>query len=232
MGTHEKPIGNPKTPYELFLKLYCKKKGLSCDKNNILLAAVKAWITLNEDERKTFTQKFIECKEKHQNQIAFRLEKLKPYMKKKPNKRSHEICKSYTFVRRVIDQPIEERPSIICEQDEKTANTSNINCSLTEECSIQEPPNSTKLENEMDEIVDLSEPAPPNVRNAVDLFHMIKNKKEDDSEWSCLTNIEKMRYRRAVYQLKKDYIQNYKMFLESLPLKELFKYYHKFDTSS
>ncbi|XP_064292391.1 uncharacterized protein LOC128679248 [Plodia interpunctella] len=93
MDNHIK-IGCPRTAYELFLKLYSKKRGSACEKNNLtLLAAVKAWVALNEEEKRTFIEKFTKCKEKHRNQIALQLEKMKPYMKKKQIKRFPEVYK-------------------------------------------------------------------------------------------------------------------------------------------
>lgn len=47
------------------------------------------------------------------------------------------------------------------------------------------------------------------------------------SNWSSLTKVEKSRYQRAVLMLKKEYINKYKVYLESLPMKELFDYYNK-----
>lgn len=60
-------------------------------------------------------------------------------------------------------------------------------------------------------------------RSGKDLFNMIHE--NDINLWKTLPEVERRRYHNAVLTIKKNYLRDYKNFLEQLPSEKLFHYY-------
>ncbi|XP_052741449.1 uncharacterized protein LOC112046880 [Bicyclus anynana] len=82
------------------------------------------------------------------------------------------------------------------------------------------------------EVLFIPEPIPPKVMTSKDLFLKIKERRNGTEIWEQLTQKEKRYYRNAVASIKKNYLQQYKNYLEHLSSEELFKHHRKIINSA
>ncbi|KAM3967921.1 uncharacterized protein ACR2FA_011473 [Aphomia sociella] len=228
----------PKSPLEFYIELYCKRRKLSeldDNDNNIVLQATKSWTTLGEEEKTQFVNKYNECKRKQRYKLAYQLKQIELYMKRKQH------CKRISGANQNEDLPNKSNENCIIGIDNSFSQSEMIKSpihEIAEETTPDEgygynvPLVSNTTEQVRNEVVIapseavLTEPVPPSIKTSKELFEMIQAKNgANDVSWSTLSNIEKSRYRRAVYLLKKNYLSNFRKYLESLSSKELFNFY-------
>ncbi|RVE41509.1 hypothetical protein evm_013842 [Chilo suppressalis] len=232
----------PTTVLKLYIRLYCKKKNASKVK---MMEAVKSWTTLKQCERDQFIKKYKECQINYKKKLANYLSKIQPYLKEKKSKRAF----TNTTIREQTEGPGIEKEKLTSKESNShdkvsiTQNNSLLNMEEESQPVFQmdafgtsysdnefscSPPREIVTTYKKSSSTVLAEPSPPNAKNAKELYELLQSGNESSEAWSSLTTTQKIRYRKAVFLLKDNYIKKFKEYLKSLPPKELYDYYNNY----
>ncbi|CAH0724834.1 unnamed protein product, partial [Brenthis ino] len=225
----------PNSALAFYAKIYCKKKRISKAKSTrVLIEATKSWLSLNKAEKQKIVSKYQEYKNYYRKAFAEHLKKAEPYLKKKLNKEefirnnvqidSNSTIHKDEIINLNTDQPQEFNYELSSENANNIVksplplqnNTENVSLSSINGYGVDD------MQHHVDQVL---EPAPPKLMTGKELFDMINE--NHDNSWKNLTVKEKCRYSNAVLTIKKNYLKEYKNYLEQLSSEKLYHHYHK-----
>ncbi|XP_014356150.2 uncharacterized protein LOC106709020 [Papilio machaon] len=232
----------PRSPLHLYIHLYCNKRQL-LDKNikknhKLLKEATQSWLSLNDDEKQVFISKHDEVIAEHKQKIAASLKNVKPYLRNKSQNRSRPENSKNSYIlgpnqieinlNESLQENIPQNISTITwrtcgDMDDKKMSDITFSVNQQIPSDINEKSNITQDQLFMRE--KLPEPIPPSVMSGKELFLFLGTEAENCTNWESLPDYKKRYYQRAVLAIKRNYIRSYRAFLESLELKELYKFY-------
>lgn len=232
----------PTAAAKLYISLYCNQKGLKELKEKKMIEATKSWISLNEFEKQRFYDKYMEYKIKLKEKVIDVINKAEPYMKKNCKSTTVDIINDskptdLTEDKDHCDDAVKQTEDHKINIDDNISDSTHLLESLHEAIiresdlnDLSENHNPSPCHTEAEDLYKsaVPEPTPPMLKSGKELYELINPLKDANGvTWNSLSSIEKSRYNRAVLTLKKDYISNYKKFLENLTSRELFDYYYK-----
>ncbi|XP_045777113.1 uncharacterized protein LOC123875365 isoform X2 [Maniola jurtina] len=200
----------PKGALSFYIELYCKRK--SETKKKLQQEALKSWVSLSKSEKKFFETKYKEYQCNFKRSIAKCLKNAEPYLKSKiviPNRRK---C----------------LPNVNCEEMNKEILQNELLISSKREIDDNEDcadPTQNEGNIEVEAHNSYHESPIPTSQTAKGLFLMIKEREENSLMWEELTAKQKRRYADALRAIKRDYLKQYREYLEHLPSEKLFDHY-------
>ncbi|KAJ0182556.1 hypothetical protein K1T71_001925 [Dendrolimus kikuchii] len=250
----EKP---PWDVMKLYIKLYCQQIREKKFKHSKIMEAKKSWYSLSKAEQIQFYNKYKQYQMRWKEKIVDCIDKAEPFMKKiimsVPDKdmisaneiiyaedRPTEVMKQTEDTKSIdndvtVEQLHNNTTAQECLNTTKKAEGNNEteyqNFNTTEQLGIPDRLHTSTRSSQEQELIGLPlvEPKPPMLKSGQELYELLAMTKDNSNaeSWKNLSTLKKSRYNRAVLMLKKDYIVNYKLFLENLPPKDLYEYYHK-----
>ncbi|CAG9796635.1 unnamed protein product [Diatraea saccharalis] len=162
----------PTTVLKLYIRLYCKKRNAP---KNKMMEAIQSWVTLNENEREQFINKYKECEINYKKKMANYLSKAQPFLKKKYLKRNRAVS-DLTVNKKLYNEQIntekiviDEEVPVPCTLEREVENLSSLDnmdevgithCDLN--VTPQSPPRTDSFTNSNQTSNDiLAEPVPP-----------------------------------------------------------------------
>ncbi|XP_022129380.2 uncharacterized protein LOC111003270 [Pieris rapae] len=216
---------NPKSVLEYYVHLYTMKKlskekhGRKIRKKNLITEATISWLKLNSKKKQIITTRFQSQQLKLKKKFAEKLKTVEPVSKK--ILRQAEVNNS---ISNLLNSSIEDVPKYI---DNECEDLTKCNKSITSN-SLQPPIyEPEKQENGLIQQLPalMLEPTPPAFRTNKDFYNLLNKSSENIIPWDALSRGVKGQYERAATRIRRNYIQSYTSFLETLTPIELFNHY-------
>ncbi|XP_041975535.1 uncharacterized protein LOC121730519 isoform X2 [Aricia agestis] len=216
----------PRSAIALYIKMYSKQKKQNKKGTSLITEAAKSWLSLSEAEKNEFSNKYKECKLLLRKKVANQLKNIQPYMKKKRKTNSDKFSSDCI-------EDLNNTSNISCDQNEtKTLEENNLNCvnnvlSTLEEYNLNCDLNLSKNFHQ-NRIIGSPEhnfkyKTLNDMTSGQQLFDMIQ--KDDNKTWAELLPSQRRQYQTAVLSIKKNYLKEYKSYLESLSTVNLLEHY-------
>ncbi|KAI8438446.1 hypothetical protein MSG28_010959 [Choristoneura fumiferana] len=206
----------PSSAREYYVNLFCSKYKLKPSKGSHgVRKALKSWWSLSTAERQPFVDKFNLMQEKIKENCVKYLKSVKPFMKKKIIGEGNGHCVSEHVISQ--EDNSEDINGSIHNEDTDQNNQDHA-ASVIFDPYPNDPASSHEIINATEKVLKLPEPTLPCAKNGKELFEMVTNATgENNLEWKDLSQVEKYKYRSAVFAIKREYIKEYQNYLESLP---------------
>ncbi|CAH2238220.1 uncharacterized protein LOC120629902 [Pararge aegeria] len=232
----------PNGALTFYIKLYCKRKGDAKKKCTAVKEAMKSWISLNKSEKQLFVTKYNEHKSNFKKNIAMCLKQAEPYLRSKVNIHYKECSQNANIIIQDVDKDILNNklsPSKIEEDDDMdptpngTLNAENTKLIINDfNNGIHNNTSPMINTTSQDEMTLIPEPTAPKIMTSKELFTIIKEKENNELIWEELTLVQRRRYQEAVRSIKKNYIKQYRKYLEHLSSDKLFNHYRNIVNSA
>ncbi|CAH4031102.1 uncharacterized protein LOC123716360 [Pieris brassicae] len=214
----------PKSVLEYYVYLFSMKKlrkgkhGRIIRKQNLITEATISWLKLNSKKKQIITTRFQRQQLKLKKNFAEKLRTVVPVSKK--IFRQAEVNNSINLLN-FSNEDISKYIGNEC-KDLTKCNTSMTSNSL--QLPLYEP---EKQENALIEQLPalMLEPTPPAFRTCKDFYNLLNRSTENIIPWDALSRGVKGQYERAATRIRRNYIQSYTSFLETLTPIELFHHY-------
>ncbi|XP_047525776.1 uncharacterized protein LOC125063398 isoform X1 [Pieris napi] len=216
---------NPKSVLEYYVYLFSMKKlrkekhGRKIRKKNLITEATISWLKLNSKKKQIITTRFQSQQLKLKKNFAEKLRTVVPVSKK--IFRQAEVNNSISNLLNFSNDDILKHTGNECEDLTKCINSITSN-------SLQPP--LYEPENQENVLIQqlpalMLEPTPPAFRTNKDFYNLLNGSTENIIPWDALSRGVKGQYERAATRIRRNYIQSYTSFLETLTPIELFNHY-------